>query len=191
MYEWVRVCVFYEYVCVWDTHTQRQREIERYREGQRKLSWVYTSQVILHWGNRISLIEPIRLSSCNYLWDQSVCVTALEESSLHILTEEIGVHVSEESHLEELLAKRLNNHPGGFAGNQRKLLELELYCSKGYFFFFHGPFNKFEMCTTPMALGTSCHLVRLGRLLPACSLCERVWNLKGWRDCQNSKCLQA
>lgn len=102
------------------------------------------------------------------------------------------MHVSEESHLEELLAKRLNNHLGGFAGNQRKLSELELYCSKGYFFFFYrGLFNKFEMCTTPVALGTPCHLVRLGKLLPACSLCERVRNLKGWRDCQNSKWFQA
>lgn len=76
------------------------------------------------------------------------------------------VYMSEESCFEELLANHLNNSRGDFAGYCRKLLDLGLYCSKGYFFF-HGRFNKFKMCMTPVARGTLHHLVRLGRLLPA------------------------
>lgn len=42
--------------------------------GGEDFLWVCTSPVILHGGNGIALIEPIRLSSCNYLRGQSVYV---------------------------------------------------------------------------------------------------------------------
>lgn len=138
------------------------------------LVWGRTWLVILHGGNGISLIEPIRLSSCTDLSGQSVYVMGSKGTKPSRSYKGKCCACVRRKTFWRVTVTHLNNSRGVEATllwYSRKLLDLGLYCSKGYFFF-HGCFNKSQISMTPVARGTPHHLVKMGRLLPACLLWE-------------------
>lgn len=90
--------------------------------------------VILHEGNGISMIKPIRLSSCNYLRGQYVYVMGSGGIKPSVLTKANVVYVSEENHFEELLAN-YHNSWGNFAVILQEIAKFETLLLKRVFFF--------------------------------------------------------